>query len=134
MKSKREVSAARPGAYYDTILTKEMNKLDEGLGFALIIPLFFLLIPISISFVILYAILRNKKLSIVGSIIGLPCAFLVAYAIPVREGEGIIWYLMRIDIVAASPLAPYIMAVFFGMLTAVIGLIVIKIAKLGKSI
>ena len=65
--------------------------MDDGLGFALIIPLFLLLIPISISFVILYAILRDKKRSIVGSIVGLPFAFLAAFAIPVSDGEGIIW-------------------------------------------
>ena len=97
--------------------------MDEGLAFALIIPIFFILIPISISFVILYAILRDKKLSIAGSIIGLPLAFGIAYAIPISGGEGIIWYLMNIDIVAASPFAPYIMAVFFGMFTAFMGLI-----------
>lgn len=101
--------------------------MDEGLAFALILPVFFLLIPVSISFVFLYTILRDKKLSIAGSIIGLPVAFVLAYAIPVSEGEGIIWYLARIDIVAASPFAPYIIAAFFGMLTAFIGLIVIKI-------
>ena len=101
--------------------------MDEGLGFALIIPLFFILIPISISFVILYAILRDKKLSILGSIIGLPFAFWIAYAIPVSDGEGIMWHLMRIDIVGMSPFAPYIMAVSFGTLTAFMGLIVIKI-------
>jgi len=107
-------------------LIKEMNKLDEGLGYAIALPLFLLLIPISISFVILYAILRDKKQSIVGSIIGFFGALVVAYAIPVPNGEGIIWLLMRIDIVNQSPLAPFIMAVFSGMLTAFIGLIVIK--------
>ena len=101
--------------------------MDEGLAFALIIPIFFILIPISISFVILYAILRDKKLSIAGSIIGLPLAFGIAYAIPISGGEGIIWYLMNIDIVAGSPFAPYIMAVFFGMFTAFMGLIATKI-------
>lgn len=101
--------------------------MDDGLGFALIIPIFFLLIPISISFVILYTILRDKKLSVVGSIIGLPCAFVVAYAIPVSDGEGIIWLLMRTDLVVQSSLAPYIMAVLFGMFTAFTGLIAIKI-------
>jgi hypothetical protein len=101
--------------------------LDEGLAFALIIPLFFILIPISIAFVILYAILRDKKLSVAGSIIGLPIAFWVAYAIPVNDGEGIMWHLARIDIVAASPFAPYIAAAFFGMLTAFTGLIATKI-------
>jgi hypothetical protein len=101
--------------------------LDEGLAFALIIPIFFILIPISISLVILYAILRDKKLSIAGSIIGLPIAFLAAYAIPVSGGEGIIWHLMRIDIVAASSFAPFIMAAFFGMLVAFTGLIATRI-------
>jgi len=107
-----------------------MNKLNEGLGYAIAFPLFLLLIPISISFVILYAILRDKKQSFVGSILGLICAFVVAYAIPVYDGQGIIWHLVRIDIVGQSPLAPFIMAVFFGMITAFMGLIVIKLRKL----
>jgi hypothetical protein len=107
-----------------------MNKLDEGLGYAIALPLFLLLIPISISFVILYAILRDKKQSIVGSIIGFLGAFVIAYVIPVCDEGGIIWLLMRIDMVAQSPLAPFVMAVFFGMLTAFIGLIVIKRGKL----
>ena len=47
-----------------------MNKFNEGLGYAIAFPLFLLLIPISISFIILYAILRDKKQSIVGTIIG----------------------------------------------------------------
>lgn len=101
--------------------------MDEGLAFALIIPIFFLLIPISLSFVLLYAILRDKKLSIAGSIIGLPIAFMLAYAIPVSDGEGIIWHLARIDIVASSSFAPFIMAAFFGIITAFIGLIAVTI-------
>ena len=104
--------------------------MNDGLGYAIALPLFLLLIPISISFVILYVILKDKKQSILGSIIGFFGAFVVAYAIPVHDGEGIIWLLMDIDIVAQSPLAPFIMAVFFGMLAAFIGLIVIKIRKL----
>ena len=104
--------------------------MNDGLGYAIALPLFLLLIPISIAFVILYVILRDKKQSFVGSILGLIGAFVVAYAIPVHDGEGIIWLLMDIDIVAQSPLAPFIMAVFFGMLAAFIGLIVIKIRKL----
>jgi hypothetical protein len=104
----------------------EMDKLDEGLGFALIIPIFFLLIPISISSIILYIILRDKKMSILGSIIGLPFAFWIAYSIAVSNGEGIIWHLVRIDVIAMSPFAPYIMAILFGMLTAFMGLIFIK--------
>jgi hypothetical protein len=100
--------------------------LDEGLGFVLMFPVFYLLIPVSISFALLYVILKNKKLSIVGSIIGLPLAFVLAYVIPLRDGESIIWHLACIDIVAASPFVPYIMATFYGMLTAFIGLIVIE--------
>lgn len=100
--------------------------MDEGLGYVLIFPVFYLLIPVSISFAILYAIIRNKKLSIVGSVIGLPVAFVLAYFIPLSDGECIIWHLACIDIVTASPFAPYIMAAFSGMLTAFIGLIVIE--------
>ena len=107
-----------------------MNKLNEGLGYAIAFPLFLLLIPISISFIILYAILRDKKQSIMGTIIGFLGAFVVAYVIPVCDQGGIIWLILSIDIIAQSSLAPFIMAVFFGMLAAFIGLIVIKIRKL----
>ncbi len=107
-----------------------MNKLNEGLGYALVFPLFILFIPISISFVILYVILRDKKQSFVGSILGLIGAFVVAYAIPVHDGQGIIWLLMDMDIVGQSPLAPFIMAVFLGMLTAFMGLIIIKLGMM----
>jgi len=101
--------------------------LDDGLGFALIIPIFFLLIPIGTSFSILYAILRSKKMSIVGSIIGLPFAFLLAFYVPVSEGQGFMWVIVNSDIIGSSSFAPYIMAVLFGILTAFIGLILIKI-------
>lgn len=101
--------------------------MNYGLGYALVFPLFILLISISISFVILYVILRDKKQSFVRSILGLIGAFVVAFAIPVCDQGGFIWLLMRTDIVGHSPLAPFIMAVFFGILAATIGLIVIKI-------
>jgi hypothetical protein len=70
--------------------------LDDGLGFALIIPIFFLLIPISTSFFILYPILRSKKLSIVMTLIRLPFAFLLAFFVPVSEGQGIMWVIMNL--------------------------------------
>lgn len=100
--------------------------MDDGLGFALIIPIFFLLIPISISSIILYIILRDKKLSVLGSMVGLPFAFWIAYSISVSKGEGIMWHLIHMDVIAMSPFAPYLMAILFGMLTAVMGLIIIK--------
>ena len=101
--------------------------MDEGLGLVIALLLFLLLIPIAISFVILYAILRDKKLSFVGSIIGFIGAFVIGFAIPVRDGQGIIWLLMRIELVAQSSVAPLIMVTFFGLLTAFTGFIVIKI-------
>ena len=107
-----------------------MDKLDEGLGYAIALPLFLLLIPVSISLVIIYVIVRDKKKSILGSIIGFLGAFVVTYVIPVYDGGGFIWILMRTDILAHSPFAPLIMAVFFGALSALIGLIVIKTGKL----
>lgn len=102
--------------------------MDEGLGFALV-PIFVIVLPIVISSLILYFILRNKKMSIVGSIIGFIGAFVIGFAIPVRDGEGIIWHLMRIDIIAQSTLAPFVMVILFGLLTAFTGLIVIKIFR-----
>ncbi len=107
--------------------------MDEGLGFALV-PIFVIVLPIVISSFILYFILRSKKISIIGSIIGFIGAFVIGFAIPVWDGQGIIWHLMRIDIVAQSSIAPFIMAIFFGLLTAFTGLIVIKIFQMLKTI
>jgi hypothetical protein len=64
------------------------------------------LIPISISVVILYIITKDKKSSIIWSIIGLPCAFLLDYLVPVSEGQGIIWVIMNTNIIAQSDFAP----------------------------
>ena len=100
--------------------------MDEGLGFALV-PIFIIGLPIAISSFILYFMLRNKKMSIIGSIIGFIVASVIGIAIPVWEGEGIIWHLMRIDIIPKSSLGPLIMVIFLGLLTAFTGLIVIKI-------
>jgi len=103
--------------------------MDEGLLLVLTVPTFLIVLPIVISSFILYFILRNKKMSIIGSIIGFIGAFVIGYAIPVRDGQGIIWLLMRIDTVAQSSLAPFVMAIFSGLLTALTGLIVIKIFR-----
>jgi len=103
--------------------------MDEGLLFVLIVPTFVIILPIVISSLILYFILRNKKTSIIGSIIGFIGAFVIGFAIPVWDGQGIIQLFMSIDIMARSPLAPLIMTTFFGLLTAFTGLIVIKIFR-----
>jgi hypothetical protein len=66
----------------------------EGLGFALV-SIFVIVLPIVISSLILYFILRNKKMTIIGSIIGFIGAFVIGFAIPVWDGQGIIWLLMR---------------------------------------
>lgn len=102
--------------------------MDEGLGFALV-PIFVIVLPIVISSFILYFILRNKKMSIIGSIIGFIGAFVIGFAIPVWDGEGIIQLLVSTDIVAQSSLAPFVMVIFFGLLTAFTGFIVIKIFR-----
>ena len=103
--------------------------MDEGLLFVLIVPTFVVILPIVISSFILYFILRNKKMSIIGSIIGFIGAFVIGFAIPIWDGQGIIQLFMSIDIMARSSLAPLIMATFFGLLTAFTGLIVIKIFR-----
>ncbi len=103
--------------------------MDEGLLLVLIVPTFVIVLPIVISSFILYFILRNKKMSIIGSIMGFIGAFVIGYAVPVRDGQGIIWLLMCLDMVAQSSLAPFVMAIFSGLLTALTGLIVIKIFR-----
>ncbi len=52
---------------------------------------------------------------------------MIGFAIPVLDGQSIIWFLMRMDMIAQSSLAPLVMATFFGLLTAFTGLIIIKI-------
>lgn len=94
--------------------------MDEGLGFALI-PIFVIVLPIVISFALLYAILKDKKMSFFGSIIGFLGAFIIGYVF------GLFWYFANIDIIAQSPFAPYILVIISGILTAIVGLIVIKV-------
>ena len=102
--------------------------MDEGLGFALV-PIFIIGLPIAISSFILYFMLRNKKMSIIGSIIGFIVASVIGIAIPVWDGQSIIQLLMSMEIMPKSSLGPLIMVVFFGLLTAFTGLIVIKIFR-----
>lgn len=101
--------------------------MDEGLSLVIAMVLTLLLIPIAISFFVLYAILRDKKRSLIGSIIGFMGAFVIGFTIPVSDGQSIIWFFMSMDMIAQSSLAPLVMATFFGLLTAFTGLIVIKI-------
>jgi len=102
--------------------------MDEGLGFALV-PIFVIVLPIVISSIILYFMLKNKKMSIVGSTFGFIGAFVIGFAIPVRDGPGIIWLLMRTDILVHSSSAPFALVIFFGLLSAFTGLIVIMIFR-----
>ncbi|NJD51848.1 MAG: hypothetical protein FIB07_03180 [Candidatus Methanoperedens sp.] len=102
--------------------------MDEGLGFALV-PIFIIVLPIVISSLILYFIFRNRKMSIIGSIIGLIGAFVIGFAIPVWDGQSIVQLLMGMNIMPQSSLAPVVMVIFFGLLTAFTGLIVIKILR-----
>ncbi|MDD1744638.1 MAG: hypothetical protein LUQ20_02335 [Candidatus Methanoperedens sp.] len=99
--------------------------MDEGLGFALI-PIFVIVLPIVISSFILYFILRNKKMSIVGSIIGFIATIIVGYIF------GFIWYIAQI--VGSSQLAPFLILIVSIMLTAFMGLIAIKIFLRLKTI
>jgi hypothetical protein len=99
--------------------------MDEGLGFALI-PIFVIVLPIVISSFILYFILRNKKMSIVGSIIGFIGTIIVGYIF------GFIWYIAQI--VGSSQLAPFLILIVSIMLTAFMGLIAIKIFLRLKTI
>lgn len=94
--------------------------MDEGLGFALV-PIFVIVLPIVISSFILYFILRNKKTSIIGSIIGFIGTFIVGYIF------GLIWYIAQI--VGGSQLAPFLILIVSSMLTALMGLVFIKIFR-----
>jgi hypothetical protein len=91
--------------------------MDEGLGFALV-PVFVIVLPIVISSFILYIILRKKRMSIIGSIIGFIGTFIVGYIF------GLIWYIAQI--VGSSQLAPFLIVIVSSILTAFMGLVVIK--------
>ncbi|MFA4957295.1 MAG: hypothetical protein WC556_10040 [Candidatus Methanoperedens sp.] len=112
---------------YDNFTPSYPYPADEniyaGLEY-LYIPLFLLLIPIIISFVVLYTITKDKKRSIVGTIIGYIGAFVIGFTIPVWNGEGIIWLLT-----SGSWSSPYIMTIVLGSMTTFIGLIVLQIRK-----
>ena len=69
-----------------------------------------------------YTITKDKKRSIVGTIIGYIGAFVIGFTIPVWNGEGIIWLLT-----SGSWSSPYIMTIVLGSMTTFIGLIVLQI-------
>lgn len=98
--------------------------MDEGLALVLAIPTFVVIIPIVISFFILYFILRNKKMSIIGSIIGFVCTIIIGYVF------GLIWYIAQIF--GDLPSVTFIIPIVSGMMTAFMGLIVIKIFQRQK--
>lgn len=93
--------------------------MDEGLLFVLIVPTFVIILPIIISSFILYFIVRNKKVSIIGSIIGFIGTFVVGYIF------GLIWYIAQIF--GGSRLDMFLIPIVSGILTAFMGLIAIKI-------
>lgn len=104
--------------------------MDEGLLFVLIVPTFIIILPIVISSFILYFILRNKKMSIIGSIIGFIGTIIVGYIF------GLIWYATQIfaQIFEGSRLDMFLIPIVSGMLTAFMGLIIIKIFQRLKTI
>ncbi len=93
--------------------------MDEGMLFVLIVPTFVIILPIVVSFIILNFILRNKKLSIVGSIIGFTGTIIVGYVLKTFQ------YIMQITGISS----PFIILALSITLTALIGLIIIKIFR-----
>ncbi len=93
--------------------------MDEGLLFVLIVPTFVIILPIVISSLILYFILRNKKLSIVGSIIGFIGTVIIGYVLKTFQ------YIMQMTGISN----PFIMLILSITLTTLIGLIIIKIFR-----
>ena len=100
--------------------------MDEGLLLVLTVPTFVIIIPIVISSLILYFILRNKKMSIIGSIIGFICTIIVGYVF------GLIWYIALIFVDPRFNM--HFIPIVSGVLTAFIGLIIIKIFQRLKTI
>ncbi len=97
--------------------------MDEGLLLVLTVPTFVIVLPIVISSFILYFILRDKKNSIIGSIIGFIGAAIIGY------GLQVYWYVAQI--IGLSLYGPFVTVILSGTLTAFIGLIIIKIFRSG---
>lgn len=92
--------------------------MDEGLGFVLIVPIFVIVLPIVISSFILYFILRNKKLSIAGSIIGFIGTVIIGYI-----------FQLFLYLTQGLPYAPFVILIISSILTALVGLTIIKIFR-----
>ncbi len=95
--------------------------MDEGLLFVLIVPTFVIVLPIVISSCILYFIFREKRNSIIGSIIGFIGSAVIGY------GSQVFWYIAQIN--GPSSFAPFVILILSSILTASIGWIVIKIFR-----
>ncbi|HEY9205533.1 MAG TPA: hypothetical protein VIO58_06385 [Candidatus Methanoperedens sp.] len=98
--------------------------MDAGLIYGLF-ELFMLLIiivlPIIISFIIFYHISKNKRVSIIGSIIGIIGTLVIGY------GAGAIWIVIRLTGASHFPLAPIINSISMIIGTLLIGLVFIKL-------
>lgn len=95
--------------------------MDEGLLLVLIVPTFVIVLPIVISSFILYFVLRDKKNSIIGSIIGFTGAAIIGY------GLQVFWNIAQIN--GLSSFAPFVILILSSILTALIGWIIIKIFR-----
>lgn len=97
--------------------------MDEGLSLVLSVLTFVIILPIIVSSLILYFISRNKKMSIVGSIIGFIGASIIGY------GLQVFWYIVDIIGLPALRLSTFVVLILSITLTTFIGLIIIKIFR-----
>ena len=96
------------------------GRLQYGLAelFALLI---LIVLPIIISFILFYRISKNKRVSVIGSIIGIIGTLVIGY------GEGLFLVVLRSTGALDFPLAPIITSVSINIGTILIGLVVVKL-------
>ncbi len=103
----------------------EVN-MDGGLLYGLF-ELFMLLIiivlPIIISYIIFYRVSKNKRVSAIGSIIGIIGTLVIGY------GGGVFWIVIRLTGASDFPLAPMMMSISMIIGTILIGFAFIKLVR-----
>jgi hypothetical protein len=98
--------------------------MDGGLLyglFELFLLLIIIVLPIIISFIIFYHISKNKRVSAIGSIIGIIGTLVIGY------GAGLFWVVIRLTGASDFPLAPIMMSISMIIGTILIGLVVVKL-------
>lgn len=101
--------------------------MDAGLLyglFELLMLLIIIVLPIIISFIIFYRVSKNKRVSAIGSIIGIIGTLVIGY------GVGVFWIIIRLTGASDFPLAPIMMSISMIIGTILIGFAFIKLVRI----